>query len=312
MNFKKYPSIENSYRDKYIDRWLQHYPELQLEDYIIVEKIHGANFQVLLSQNKIQFASRNMMLSDDVKFFGFQDVMDKYSNEFSTIQEFMKSEDIESIRLFGELFGSNIQKGVDYGKEKKYRVFDIYVEEDLLSQSDAMFLLEHLDLKHIFVPIMDIAKGLDKALEFNTEFNSTLSSLVEDNMCEGVVIKPLNKVYCYDDKSPFYLKKKNKSFSEKQKSKGTGRDTPSSQFVKVQNIFAGHINKNRLDSVFSKHGEIESPKEIGKYIKLVLEDAKEDFLKDYMDEFNTLENKEKSGIFSITGRILVPMIEQYL
>ena len=57
---------------------------------------------------------------------------------------------------------------------------------------------------------------------------------------------------------------------------------------------------------FSKHGEIQTPKDIGKYIKLILEDAKEDFLKDY--NINELvidldKNKEKA-IFNVGSRIV--------
>ena len=44
------------------------------------------------------------------------------------------------------------------------------------------------------------------------------------------------------------------------------------------NIWSGYINENRLADLFSKYGEIQSNAEIGKYIKLMLEDAKEDFL----------------------------------
>ena len=41
--FKKFPSIENHYQQKNIDYWLRLYPELKDEDYVITEKLDGAN-----------------------------------------------------------------------------------------------------------------------------------------------------------------------------------------------------------------------------------------------------------------------------
>lgn len=38
--FIKYPSIENSYRAKEIERWLEFAPELINEEFVITEKIH--------------------------------------------------------------------------------------------------------------------------------------------------------------------------------------------------------------------------------------------------------------------------------
>ena len=43
MNFTKYNSIENSYRQKFIDKILLELP--RDTQYVVTEKIHGANFQ---------------------------------------------------------------------------------------------------------------------------------------------------------------------------------------------------------------------------------------------------------------------------
>lgn len=120
MGFKKYPSLTNDYRQKEIGWWLDNFPELKEEIYCTTEKIHGANFQVLIESGRITYGKRTSFLSEEDNFFDFQNVMKKYEREFSTLQQMIinSNGEIWSLRLYGELFGGGIQKGVDYGIEK--------------------------------------------------------------------------------------------------------------------------------------------------------------------------------------------------
>lgn len=311
MIFKKYPSIENSYRDKHIGIWLNHSPELRVEDFIIVEKIHGANFQILIDEDGVRFASRNMLLSDDSDFFGYKTVVEKYKDMIKTFES-MIDDKTKSLRIFGELFGSNIQKGVDYGKEKRIRIFDIYINEELLSQSDTIKLLDSFNLIKYFVPILQVVKGLDKALEFDTRFNTRLFNNGKENISEGVVIKPYNNVYTIEGKSVFYLKKKNDEFMANKQASKKKVDPLSGQLMKVRDLFIGYLGDDRVQTIFSQNGVIEEPKDIGRYIKLIMTDAREDFLKDHMDEFLLLDNDEKNKVFGVVGGVVVPLLEKYL
>ena len=49
MTYSKFPSIENTYNQKNLRWWIENYPVLQDQEtlFVITEKIHGANFQVL-------------------------------------------------------------------------------------------------------------------------------------------------------------------------------------------------------------------------------------------------------------------------
>lgn len=80
MEFKKYPSIENHYRNKHIEKWLSKFPSLKDEEFIIQEKIHGSNFQIIITNDDVSFASRNNILEDNAKFYDYQNVMRKYDN----------------------------------------------------------------------------------------------------------------------------------------------------------------------------------------------------------------------------------------
>lgn len=308
-DFKKYPSIENTYREKEINNWLKYHPHLQTERFILTEKIHGCNFQWFITQNNIQFGKRTSLLAEDESFYDYQNVMKKYDKEINKFQNYIKENNLENIRVFGEFFGSNIQKGVKYGEEKRFRIFDIYINNELLPQINTINLLTKLDIKYMFVPIVDIVDGLENALNYNIEFNSNLYDTEERNICEGIVIKPYNITYLNGD-SPFYLKKKNKEFSEKQhQSKVFIKDE---ELENVRNVFKQYLTENRIENVMSKYGLITSTKEIGNYIKYVLEDAREDFLKDNKELFLSLDDKKKKQVFGITGSVIVPILNKYL
>lgn len=312
MEFKKYHSIENSYRENFIDKWVTYNPTLLTEKFIITEKIHGANFSVMITSDSIEFGKRTSKLKVDENFFGYQDVVAKYKNEFELIQNFLIQNEYESVRLFGEIFGSNIQKGVFYGEEKRIKFFDGYINDEILSQKDFVDMIEWLNIEHMLVPVLAIVDSLEKALDFDIRFNSTLIDL-EDNICEGIVIKPYEKVYEYESGGIFYLKKKNTEFSEKQKARKARVDfKPSDNYEAVVEIYKSHLNENRLESIFSKYGKIEEPSQIGDYIKYMLTDAKEDFMKDHMEEFMSLHDKERGKLFGITGKVVVPMLQKVM
>ena len=68
--------------------------------------------------------------------------------------------------------------------------------------------------------------------------------------------------------------------------------------------FASYLTENRVLSVFSKQGVISEPKQLGQYIKWVLEDAIIDFKKDHPD----LEIDDKTAKIVFNGGHLVVML----
>lgn len=310
VEFKKYPSIENSYREKNIHWWKSQYPEIVDEKYIIVEKIHGANFQIIINKDDVKYASRNRILEDGEGFYNYLDTMDDCSDLINKLQNIVVDKGIEAMRVYGELFGANIQKGVDYGDEVKFKIFDIYFDDKLLTQMEAVDLLIAIDSVNYFVPIIQIVHGLEDAMNFNEDFDTNLFELPNNN-AEGIVIKPYEKVYQDKQGSVFYLKKKSDKFLQRQKSKKVYA-VESSEMARMWEIYSEYLNDNRVQGIFSKYGEIEHSKDIGKYIRLVLEDAKEDFLKDNIEEYDKLDNKDKNRVFSITGKHIVPILQSYL
>lgn len=309
MTFQKWPKIHNSYQQKFIERFLREFPELEKETFVITEKLHGSSVQVFFSPNEPwSVGKRTAFLKDDEKFFGIHEVLPEYQFVFETIQESVDDSG-NTIRLFGELCGPGIQKGVDYGKRKRIFFFGYMINDELQTWMwFSIFADSHGFSEHV-VPIVGIVTGLNVALEFDPDFVSRLNP-IEGNTCEGVVMQPFKKVYATAQGKRFMLKKKNEKFMEKAKE----RKPPSPGDPEVQRLnaeFRLYITENRLQGIFSKHGEIEEPQQIGDYIRLMIADAKEDFVRDHEDAFNKLDRGEQGKVMNVGG-VVADMLKKFL
>lgn len=296
--FKKWPSIENSYREKFIDVFLAEFPELEQETFQITEKLHGSNVQLFFVPNQPRrIGSRNQWV--DEGFYNVGAILPVYESLFADLQKGVE-EGGYTLRLFGELFGPGIQKGVDYGI-KRILFFGAMIDDELQPPTEVQAMVGDF-----YVPFVAEVEGLQAALDFNSEFETNLG----EGICEGVVIQPRDKVYRNAGGHTFLLKKKNEAFKEKASAKKPAQPQDP-ELVRLNAEFTLYITENRLQSVFSKHGEIEDPKQIGQYIRLVLADAKEDFLKDYGDEIEKLDKKSQRRVYNV-GSLIANMLKSYL
>jgi Rnl2 family RNA ligase len=309
MTHVKFPRIENSYQQKFIEKFLDEFPELEDEIYVILEKLHGSNLQVLFEPNKPwRVGKRTAFLAEGEKFFGIWDVLPEYEPIFERVQGHVNM-GTYTLRLFGEFCGPGTQKGVDYGKRERIFFFGYMIDDELQPFAAFHILALRLGFREHLVPRLDLCKGLDKALAYDTD-HPTLLNLVEGNTCEGVVIQPFKKVYTNAGGKRFLLKKKNEKFLEKAKEK----KPPSLGDPEVQRLnaeFRLYITENRLQGIFSKYGEIEGPQQIGDYIRLLLNDAKEDFLQGHGDAFSKLDKGEQGQVTNV-GKIVADMLKRYL
>jgi Rnl2 family RNA ligase len=309
MPFLKYPSIENHYREKEIHSWLSYHPGLEMETYILQEKIHGSNIQLIFEPNQpFKIATRNRILKTGEDFYGILGILNQldYLYIIGHIQG-LCSVHTGSVNLYGEIYGKGIQKGVYYGEGRYLKFFDLAINDVFITQED--FELIMYPYNDYIVPIIAEWHGLRNALDFDiTNIDSVLIETDKRNVIEGVVIKTLNKVYQSPEGSLFYLKKKNEEFKEN--SKAPKEPFEFSQTVIAQNLlFKSYVNDNRLQGIFSKYGEIQKPNQIGEYIKYLMEDAREDFLKD--NDISNFNEKEQKMIFNVGGMIAL-MLKGYL
>lgn len=132
--------------------------------------------------------------------------------------------------------------------------------------------------REYLVPIHGTVDGLQNALDVNEIFITLVGVQKEGNEAEGIVIKPIC-VYEDHNGSVFYLKKKNPKFQERAHApKEVVLDTELNTW---KSLFRAYITENRLDNLFSKMGVIQDKSQIGAYLKALIDDAREDFLKDY-------------------------------
>lgn len=76
IKFKKYSSIDNAITREFMERVRTEMPE-DLE-WVVQEKVHGANTSFLCDGEDVKFAKRMSVLSDDDKFYDFQSMLETY------------------------------------------------------------------------------------------------------------------------------------------------------------------------------------------------------------------------------------------
>jgi len=289
MQFHKYPSITNSYSNKFIS-----YIEeagFATDDivYAVQEKIHGANFAVYVDDNGAELATRGHKLSENESFYNVASIEKPLKETAIFLFDVAKRAplsislkgfpDYDGYIIHGELCGGSypdiksqqksVQKGVYYSPHLEFFVFDItgvyknFVrDEDTNKMVDKHVLLD-LDIAEYFTkqagfhwtPIL-FEGSLDECLQVPNEFKSQIAynlgmpEIAEPNICEGVVIKPIKPLYLHNG-SRVILKNKNEKFSEKTKAPKVVIPLTES----LQRIIAEarlYVTEPRYDNVTSK------------------------------------------------------------
>ena len=288
--------------------------------------VHNSNLSFIFDRQPdgefaFSYGKRSGLIAENENFYGIQDVVNNMGDFIAQVIKRLKVIDdtFQTFTLYGEFCGPGIQKRINYGNKKRILFFDLAFMDVIVSAHYFQEFMKKIDINGEYtIPIRHIATNFDEAMKYDTHFNSDFSD-AEDNECEGVVIKPYYFDKPYVDKHGhminFFIKNKNEKFTEKMKTKHKKPGEPlSDELMRVQRIFERHLNDNRIKSVFSKEGEIEDHKDIGKYIKLIVQDAKDDFMKDYEDDFKSekLSDKERAKVFSGAGKVIVPLLKNYL
>ena len=78
LEFKKYNSIENSFSREFMEKVVAEMPA-DLE-YVVQEKVHGANTSFLCDGESVRFAKRMSLLEADEKFYNYPELLERYSD----------------------------------------------------------------------------------------------------------------------------------------------------------------------------------------------------------------------------------------
>ncbi len=324
--FLKYPSILHIDSEKEIQSVYEQNFDKGI--FYVQEKVHGANFSFWTDGKIIKPAKRTDFLKPDEKFFNFQKIIKKYNNQVLGLFDGLKSQiaDIKFIIIYGELFGGiylhpdvkpvagaiSVQGGLFYCPDNEFYAFDISINGDyFLDVSQINSLFE----KWNFIYAKTLFQGsFKKALSHSNEFESTIPEIfglpkIENNICEGIVIRPEKSIFI-DNHTRLIIKNKNAKWAEEvQISKKDVIDEYKNKITKnLQNRIVNFVTKNRLENVISKMGK---DNEIWQFKVALIDDAFDDFLKKFENEYNSLSNNKKKLIKITLNKKASELINSY-
>lgn len=331
--FKKYCHIENSYQVEFLGKIKEVVPAT--ENWVCQEKIHGTNSSFVVGrgedgQVEIDFAKKSGILADNENFYNWQLLIEEKKNAVIALFELLEKDyDCSAgVSIFGEFFGGGyegqpvvkgiqkIQKGIQYCPGHEFYGFDIYVQgygylppeksSDYFKQA-GLFYAETL------------FKGtLEDCLKYPNTFPSTIPHRlglpeIEENMCEGVVIKPCTPQY-FNNGERILIKNKNPKFQEI--IKGDKKPKVEKQYSEAYNnlaaIIPDYINENRLASCRSHLGETTLPKDFGK----ILGEYSKDVILEALEEteankavYETLEKEEQKALRNLINKLCAENIK---
>ncbi len=313
MEFKKFTSIENSYSKEFIEAIVDR--GFSVGEFVVQEKVHGANFSFWTDGKTIKCAKRTDFLTENDKFYNHTVVLENYRSRILDAFKVLKDQDntVEFITIFGELFGGaynhkevpriksaiKIQKGILYSPENDFYAYDIKINGgEFLGILETNKLFEQVG----FFYAKSLTTGsFEEALQYPNLFESKIPEwlglpLLEDNTCEGVIIKPVVPKY-FNNGRRIILKNKNEKWTERiMREKKRYLKSPLSPGAELLSAELGdYITLNRLYNVLSKTGQV-TIKDMGMVLGLYCKDAFEDFMKEHSEAVNLLEKKEQKSL----------------
>ena len=334
IEFKKYSSIENSFSREFMEHVVAEMPQ-DLE-YVVQEKVHGANTSFLCDGETLRFAKRTSMLEDGEQFYDYPELLERYRDRVLKLFGDIKAKypEVTHISVFGEMFGglyphdgvktkqkvSLIQRGVCYTPDHEFYGFDIY----LFTEAGGRFLTvdevnEIFETCGFFYAKTLFRGTLAECLKQPNAFQSKIAEwlelpAIEDNICEGIVIRPVTPMYLRNG-SRVLIKSKNERFAERKSAKRRTKlfvePVPYSDELKVL-IVEGetYVTENRLANVVSHIGEVHFPKDFGKVMGLFSKDVLEDFLKEHGNLYTALEKSEQKLLNKELNKFCTALVKQ--
>ncbi|MBK0052964.1 RNA ligase family protein [Stenotrophomonas sp. S39] len=272
LTFERYPTID-TFSEKIKMRCLR-----SVENWRAVEKIHGANYQFITNGDKVQSASRNRILTDEV-FFNHREVFERYADVVRDNHRSLAVAGVinegQTVRFFGELAGEagglKVQQNADYGALDFY-LFDIVVDGRRLPYQH---VLDAVGLKK--APIVASGTFAD-VIQHGNKF----PTLVDGSCtCEGYILR------C--DASGEVYKFKNDLFVEKVVGSG------------LEHQYPLYVTENRVRAVLSKEGAFERQR-FNDYIDLVKSDIEHEMKADgIVVDFDGKEKQLISRVIAAVG-----------
>jgi Rnl2 family RNA ligase len=213
-----------------------------------------------------------------------------------------------------------IQKGVYYCPQHELYAFDLYLS---LGESGRFISVDEANAffeQGGFLYAKSLFRGnLDQCLQYPNDGPSLIAQWlglppIEDNICEGVVIRPVVARYLYTG-DRVLLKSKNARFAEKKAVKKRApklfvEPSYSESLNQLLEVVEEYVTENRLNNVVSKIGQISVPKDTGKLIGLFSKDILDDFLKEHSGAYAGIEKSEQKVLNKHMNSLATSMIKE--
>lgn len=254
-------------------------------EWIVTEKIHGANFCFIIDETSTLCAKRKGYLDPEEDFFGHRGVLSRLAGPLRELFLCVKRKDARAriVYVYGELYGggyphpdvpavpyvSPVQTGVWYSPRIEFCAFDIAVLRDsaegrlYLHQEDALALADEAKVPFV----RPLFRGsYEDAFAFPLGFETTLPALLglpslgPSNKAEGVVLKPAQNLVVPRRAGVLrpIVKRKIAEFAEDarfhQAEKWTRTEAPSGALDVLRYEVSQLVNENRLHAAISKVG----------------------------------------------------------
>lgn len=334
--FQKYGSIENLSTKKYLNDVLSCFPDIGKIMCVVLEKAHGAHFSFQVNKSGITCARRNEIIADNENFFDHVKLLDSYRNKLNQLYDMIvvQFNDAVTIQIDGELIGgdyphetveqfniSRVQKGVYYCPNYEFYAYDI-------KYCDAIGKWKYINYDvcmNIFKTLgfwyaKPLTSGMfNDIVNYDPTFQTTIPDMfglprIDNNIAEGVVIKPIEPMYLPNG-SRVIFKNKTEKFNE------TLKDTPKkfkkifiddvpADIKEVLNDMVLMVTDNRLNNVISKIGQV-NPKDKGKLIGLLARDVLKEFEKIYNDKLTSIDKQDRKIITKKLSILCESLVMQY-
>src|ERR687885_210003 len=308
------------------------YRAFKKTDWVVTEKIHGANFGIVTDGSEVRFAKRKEFLQPDEDFLDYQSLKSHLAYQAKEIFKILQTEQNPLLKVFvyGELFGGEyphpdvpavphvqaVQTGIYYSPKIEYCAFDMAVEEN--GNSNSRFYQDYDKALKIFQQVgMMGAEALfigkyEEVLKYKLGFDSTIPSLLGlpplpfRNPAEGIVIKPVKSIYVETAKGRFrpILKKKIPEFAEDsrfhQATKWTSKKAAAlTQELSIEEELSQEmlalVTETRLSNVISKIGRVSGSDWESKQqlVQLLMQDVLETFNEEWESLFGALSGESQ-------------------
>ena len=247
-----YLHIDNLYKNKEI---------LLFKECYAMEKIHGTSAHISWKDGKITLSSGGEKHKRFAQLFDVKKLKLKFKELFDC-----------DVVIFGEAYGGKCQgMSGTYGKDLKFIVFDVKVENNWLDVPNAEDVATKLGLEFVaYEKIKTNLKSIDKERDTQS-IQAVRNGIVEIKPREGIVLRPLVEVK-KNNGERIIIKHKGEEFSETK----TKREVNPEQLKileEAKEIAEEWVTSMRLSHVLDKLGNPTEITETRSVIKAMTEDV---------------------------------------